>query len=144
MAKTFDLYDGEKKVQTGVPSPIVIQELTPDTDYPNYSVAYAGEAGKTPLSFKTKSSANIPVTGVTMSQKTATMKVGDTKQVTGTVAPENATNKKVTYSSEDEAIATVDEQGNITAVSAGTANVIGTSEDGGFTDKTAVTVSEAV
>lgn len=43
--------------------------------------------------------ASVAVTGVTLSQKTASMKVGDTKQATATVAPEDATNKKVTYAS---------------------------------------------
>lgn len=142
MAKTFDLYDGETKVQTGVPSPVIIDGLTPDKDYSNYSVAYSGKSEKTPLSFKTKAPANVPVTGLTMSQKTAAMKVGDEKQVKATVAPENATNQNVTYSSDNEAVATVDDQGNITAIAVGNANVIGTSEDGGLTDKTAVTVTD--
>lgn len=140
MAK-FDLYKGDTKVQTAVESPITIDELTPETEYNDYSVAYEGEADKTTLSFKTKAPANIPVTGVTMSQKTASMKVGDTKQVNGKVAPENDTNQKVAYSSDNEAVATIDDQGNITAVTAGTANIIGTTEDGSFTDKTAVTVA---
>lgn len=84
----------------------------------------------------------VPVTGVTMSQKTATIKIGETKQVTATVAPENATNKTVTYSSSDEAIATVSADGTITAVAVGTANVTATTADGNFTDKVAVTVTE--
>jgi len=45
---------------------------------------------------------NISVTGVTMSQKTATIKVGDSRQVTGTVSPENASDKAMTYSSSVE------------------------------------------
>ncbi|WP_019299042.1 N4-gp56 family major capsid protein [Lactococcus garvieae] len=85
--------------------------------------------------------APIPVTGVTMSQKTASMKVGDTKQVTGTVAPTNATNKTVTYTSSDEAVATVDANGKITAIAAGSADVTVTTDDGGKTDKCAVTVT---
>lgn len=88
-----------------------------------------------------ESTEKVPVNGVTMSQKTASMKVGDTKQVTASVAPENATNKKVTYSSEDEAIATIGTDGTITAIAEGTVNVVATSEDGGLTDKTSVTVS---
>lgn len=142
MAKIFDLYDGETKVQTGVTSPIVINGLNPDTEYKNYLVSYSGKSEKTPLSFKTKAPTIIHVTGVAMSQKTATMKVGDTKQIKATVTPENATNKKVAYSSEDGTIVTISSDGTITAVAVGTANVLATTEDGNFYDKTAVTVSE--
>lgn len=77
-----------------------------------------------------------------MSQKTASMKVGDTKQVVGTVVPETATNKSLSYSSENESVATISNDGTITAVAAGTVNVVATTTDGGYTDKTAVTVTE--
>ncbi|MFK4936059.1 Ig-like domain-containing protein [Lactococcus garvieae] len=83
----------------------------------------------------------VSVTGVTMSQKTASMKVGDSKQVTGTVAPSNATNKAVSYSSADVAIATVTADGTITAVAEGTTDVTVTTVDGAFTDKATVTVA---
>lgn len=83
----------------------------------------------------------VSVTGVTMSQKTASMKVGDTKQVTGTVAPSNATNKAVSYSSADVAIATVESDGTITAVAEGATDVTVTTVDGAFTDKVTVTVA---
>lgn len=83
----------------------------------------------------------VSVTGVTMSQKTASMKVGDSKQVTGTVAPSNATNKAVSYSSANEAIATVTADGTITAVAEGTTDVTVTTVDGSFTDKVTVTVA---
>lgn len=83
----------------------------------------------------------VSVTGVTMSQKTASMKVGDTKQVTGTVTPSNATNKAVSYSSANEAIATVTLDGTITAVAEGTTDVTVTTVEGSFTDKVTVTVA---
>ncbi|MFT8849023.1 MAG: Ig-like domain-containing protein [Leuconostoc pseudomesenteroides] len=86
---------------------------------------------------------NISVTGVTMSQKTATIKVGDSRQVTGTVAPENASDKSVTYASSDETVATVAQDGTITAVKVGTADVTVTTKDGGKSDKVVVTVTAA-
>lgn len=123
---------------------IVVSELTPETVYDKFTVSYLGKEESTVVpSFTTKAASNVPVTGVTMSQKTASMKVGDTKKVTATVAPENATNKSVTYSSSNEAIATVGTDGTITAVAVGSADITGTSGDGGFTDKCAVTVAEA-
>lgn len=59
MAVVFDLYDGDTKVKESVPSPIVIDGLTPDMEYSNYSVAYAGKPDKTPLSFKTKATVTV-------------------------------------------------------------------------------------
>lgn len=84
---------------------------------------------------------NVAVTGVTMSQKTASMKVGDTKKVTGTIAPDNATDKVLTYTSSDEAIAKVASDGKITAIAAGNADVTVTTHDGAKTDKCAITVT---
>lgn len=84
----------------------------------------------------------VAVTGVTMSQKTASMNVGDTKVITGTVAPANATNQVVTYKSSDEKVATVAENGTVTAVAEGSADITATTADGGFTDKCVVTVTK--
>lgn len=61
MAK-FDLYQDNKVVQSGVDSPIEIAGLTPDTQYDNYALTYAGKADKTALSFHTD---KLPVTTTT-------------------------------------------------------------------------------
>lgn len=90
---------------------------------------------------RVKANPVVTVTGVTMSQKTAAMKVGDTKQVTGTVSPTNATDKAVTYSSANDKIATVAQDGTITAVAIGIVDVTVTTHDGAKTDKVTVTVS---
>ena len=60
-------------------------------------------------------------TGVTLSQTLARLLIGETLTLTATIAPANATNKSVTWSSSDEAVATVNENGVVTAKSAGTA-----------------------
>lgn len=86
--------------------------------------------------------AEIPVTSVTISQKTSSMKVGASKELSATVAPDNATNKSVTYSSDAEAVATVNTDGKVTALTAGTANITVTTVDGTKTDKCVVTVTE--
>ena len=83
----------------------------------------------------------IPVTGVSLDQNALTLTEGDTVQLTATVEPANATNKGVTWSSNNEAVATVDANGKVTAVSAGTATITVTTEDGGFTDTCEVTVT---
>jgi uncharacterized protein YjdB len=81
-----------------------------------------------------------PVSGVSLDQTSYSLAVGETGQLTATVAPANASNKNVTWTSDNEAVATVDATGKVTAVSAGTANITVTTADGGFTATCAVTV----
>ena len=83
----------------------------------------------------------IHVTGVTISDSTATIAVSGTKALTATVTPNNATNQNVNWTSSDELVATVSDEGVVTGVSAGTANITVTTVDGSFTDVCAVTVS---
>lgn len=84
----------------------------------------------------------VKVTGVTLSQSTLTMAVGDTDTLTATVAPDNADNRAVTWSSSDNSIATVDSNGLVIAISPGLAVMRATTADGGFTTQCRVTVEE--
>ncbi|MCG9967282.1 S-layer homology domain-containing protein [Pelotomaculum terephthalicicum JT] len=81
-------------------------------------------------------------TGVTLNKTTATISVGATDQLTATIAPSSATNKSVTWSSSDPAVAAVDSNGKITAVAPGTATITVTTTDGGFTATCVVTVTD--
>ena len=83
----------------------------------------------------------VPVTGVTLNKTELSLTVGGTETLTATVAPENATNKAVKWTTSDQKIATVDENGKVTAVAAGTATITATTEDGGKTASCKVTVS---
>lgn len=65
----------------------------------------------------------IPVESITISKETAVLKVGECVSLTATVLPDNATDKKVIWSSDNPSVATVDAEGNVTAISIGTANV---------------------
>lgn len=76
---------------------------------------------------------NQAVTGVTIEPSEAELTVGSSTKLTATVLPENATNKNVIYSVDDESILSVDQDGNVTGLSLGTATVTVTTEDGGFT-----------
>lgn len=87
---------------------------------------------------------DIPVTGVTISPKTFSLSVGDTKQLSATVAPSNATNKSVTYSTSDATIATVSSSGLVTALKAGSVTITVKTADGGKTDTASGTISAAV
>lgn len=78
----------------------------------------------------------VEVTGITGDWADASMTVGDSMTLRVAVEPADATNKEVTYSSSDDSVATVDEYGNITAVSAGTATITVTADGGVYETKT--------
>ena len=75
---------------------------------------------------------DVAVSGVTIDKATAEVPVNGTTQLTATVAPTNATNKKVSWTSSDNTIATVDATGKVTGVAPGEATITVTTEDGGF------------
>ena len=83
------------------------------------------------------------VSGVSLDQSALTLTEGGTAQLTATVEPIDATNKKVTWSSSAPGVATVDASGNVTAVAEGTATITATTDDGGKTATCTVTVAHA-
>lgn len=83
---------------------------------------------------------NQAVTGVTIEPSEAELTVGSSTKLTATVLPENATNKNVIYSVDDESILSVDQDGNVTGLSLGTATATVTTEDGGFTASAEINV----
>lgn len=64
-----------------------------------------------------------------------------TKQLTAVVYPTDAANKNVTWTSDNNAVATVDGTGLVTAKAVGKATITATTEDGGYTDTCVVTVT---
>ena len=86
-------------------------------------------------------SPSYPVTGIKVSPDTLTLaKKGETAQLTAEVTPSYADNKRVTWQSSDEKVATVDENGKVTAVGNGTAAINATSVSGSYTATVSVTV----
>ena len=83
----------------------------------------------------------VSVTGVKLDQTSLSLTVGGTGTLNATVQPDNATNKAVTWSSSNETVATV-ENGVVTAVGAGTADITVTTQDGQKTAVCAVTVTQ--
>lgn len=81
------------------------------------------------------------VTAISISPATAAKAPTQTQQLTVTFTPVTPDNTTVLYTSSDEEVATVDEDGLITAVADGVATITGTSVDGGFTDTCVVTVA---
>ena len=86
----------------------------------------------------------ISVTGVTLDKATLSLETGKTGQLTASVAPTNATNKAVSWSSDTTAVATVDKTGKVTAVKAGTAKITVKTTDGSKTAVCTVTVKDPV
>lgn len=92
--------------------------------------------------FEFKKKANVAVEEVTLDQTTATLTAkGQTLQLNANVKPEDASNKKVTFASDKEEVATVDATtGVVTAVANGEAKITATTEDGSKTAVCTVTV----
>ena len=93
------------------------------------------------VSFKALPPSVVAVTGVTLNKSELTLEAGKSEQLTATVAPTNATNKKVSWSSDKQDIASVDATGKVTAHKAGEAVITVKSEDGGKTASCKVTVT---
>ena len=83
----------------------------------------------------------VAVTGVTIDE-TLSVKTGESKTPSYTVNPAEATNKAVSFKSDNTAVATVNETtGEVTGVKEGTATITITTADGNFTDTCVVTVA---
>jgi uncharacterized protein YjdB len=82
----------------------------------------------------------VPVTGISLDKTTLTMTKGTDSVLTPTIAPTDATDKAIEWSSSDNSVCSTDSSGKITANSVGTATITATTHDGGFTAQCAVTV----
>lgn len=112
-----------------------IPYLTPtDSTIGNISISTMGNTTIIPRVIK--------VTGVTLNKATLALAPTETGTLVATVSPSNADTKTVTWSSDTEAVATV-EDGVVTAVADGTATITVTTTDGAFTAECEVTVTTA-
>ena len=85
--------------------------------------------------------AKVEVTGVTLNKNSLSLTAGQSETLTATVQPANASNRNVSWSTSNTNVATVTQNGLVTAVSAGTAEITVTTEDGSRTDKCTVSVT---
>ena len=92
--------------------------------------------------WKEETKPEIKVEEVTIQAQESEIKVGGTTTVTATVKPDDATNKKVTYKSSNETIATVTSSGIVKGIKAGEVTITATTEDGGKTASCKITVKE--
>jgi hypothetical protein len=85
--------------------------------------------------------ASVAVEGISVSDAEVTLMVNETKNLTATVLPEHADTLSYGWTSSDPSIASVDENGVITALAGGSAKVYATTTNGNFSDTCFVTVT---
>ena len=83
--------------------------------------------------------ANVPLEGVSLSSS-YDIKVGEEKRLNIEYTPTQASNREVTWKSEDESIATVDKEGRVKGIKTGSVKIVATSKEGNKTATTIVNV----
>lgn len=97
---------------------IILEKNDTDEDRAAEIVIFSGGESVT-ISVTQQAAPFIPVTSVTLSSSSLEMTEGDVVQLTATVKPDDATDKTVVWSSDAPEVAEVDQEGNVTAKSAG-------------------------
>lgn len=86
---------------------------------------------------------DIPATGIILSEEQVSLKVGESVTLAATVTPEDATNKTIVWSSSDDSIATVSNQGIVTAINEGSASITASAADASIFARCTITVTGA-
>ena len=120
------------KTTNGVYSSSSTGSATPSSATPSTDTINGYNSGGTTVS----------VTGVSLNKSSTSITVGGAETLEATVAPANATNKSVTWTSSNNNVATVG-NGTVRGVSEGSATITVTTSDGGFTATCTVTVTAA-
>lgn len=131
------IYDGENWSKAGAKGIVV------DARYGLADVSTFFDAIQTPDSIEVSPDPHhdVPVTGVTVTPATGSIAVGGTLALTAVVAPDDATDKSVTWGTSDDSVATVSDAGVVTGVGVGSATITVTTTDGSFTATCSVTVT---
>ena len=108
-----------------------------------YCVATNSQSSATSTIAEVTVTEPVSATGVTLDKTSASVKQGKRITLTATVAPENATNKNVTWSSSEPSVATVN-NGVVTGVAPGDATITVKTVDGGYTASCPVTVTTSL
>lgn len=139
---TYNIYRDGTKVASGVKEKAYTDnDLTPNTRY-EYQVSAENSAGESELSDAlTVTTDYSEPTGVSVSPKTNNIDVGSTRKLEATVEPSTA-KQTVTWSSSNDEVATVDNEGNVTAEGEGSAEITVTSTENDSSDVATINVSE--
>ena len=121
----------------------------PEVASVSYGVVYALKAGEAVITAKNKegdrsASCKVtvvcPVKGVQLRDHAITLKVKEGTTLSAEVYPERANDKSVTWTTDNSSVATVSNEGVVTGVASGSANITVRTTDGDFTDECTVTV----
>lgn len=160
LSKTsITLTEGDKETLTATVLPNNATDKTVEWSSSNTSVASVSngtvtaiKAGTTTITVKTKDGGKtatcavtvnakmIPVSDVTLNKTELTLTEGNSETLSATVKPDNATDKTVSWTSSDATVASVDDNGKVTAVKAGTATITVKTKDGEKTATCKITV----
>ena len=102
------------------------------------------DGGKTATCDVTVVAKKYPVTGVKLNSTQEKLGVGETITLTATVTPSTATDKTVSWSSSNTSVATVSQNGEVSALKKGTTTITVTTKDGGKTATCKITVEDKV
>ena len=129
-------------IESATNATYTIETTTMDMSGTQYRCVVSNSAGSVTSNAATLTveKKTVPVTGVTLNPTSLSLFTGESETLTATVEPGNATNKAVTWNTSDNTVATVDENGTVTAVGAGEATITVTTEDGCKTATCQVTV----
>ena len=152
---TFEAeYEGFKNKETAkvlTKQPTLTTKATKDSPLGDYDITVSGATGENYEISYVKGTLTIikpdpiPITKITLNETKLSMSVKDTKQLTATVKPDNASDKSVSWSSSDKNVATVSSTGLITAIGAGSATITSKANDGSGVKATcSVTVTSPV
>ena len=119
----------------------VVTAVKPGTATITVRTEYAGKAATCDVTVKGKT---IPVDDIKLDITSHEMTEGDAVTLTASIAPDNATNKNVVWSSSDNSVATVNDYGYVFALTPGSATITVTTVDGGKTATCEVTVKSKV
>lgn len=120
---------------------------SPEYDSPTNAWAFVATGGWWGQTRYTRSSVRpvygdrVNVTGVSFKSSSLNLDINETFTLSATVAPSNAAEQSVSWSSNDPSVATVDQSGTVTAISAGTTIITVRTTDGGYSSTCNVTVS---
>ena len=134
-----------------IPANVAWSEITVDLDstknYYAFGIGIQKASGQCYLPvddvciYTTSPYSPVSVTGISLSESSATISIGDTKTLIATISPWNATNKTVTWTTSDASIATVNSSGVVTGVDEGSATITARSSNG-MTATCAITVQK--
>ena len=144
---SFALFAGVKEdgIQplTEDTEPAETSENTEPPSEPSSEEGGSEDGGTQPTESQDPQPETVKVTGVSADPSSLSGTVGGSGKISVTVSPDNASDRSVSFSSDNGSVAGVDGSGNVSYKGAGSAVITVRTNDGGYTDTVSVTVSEA-